>query len=190
MLAYWERQSGSRSENIEQVYGAHPAGEAVLYLGLGARRHRAFLQFRLAEADLERSEGDPADNIEKAIYNIDLALKVYDQRSYPKEWAATQLSSGGQPEICTRGDRGENIDKAISFYMHVLTVFNRQDFPIEWANTQKYLGLLDEMPRAVMPPLISSRAIEHFQLALQVFTRQAYPDAWAYLMGISPRRLQ
>ena len=100
----------------------------------------AGLQNNLGMAYLERSKGEPADNIARAIEHFEQAQTVMTQEKMPFEWANIMNNIGRAYLERRDGDRGDNIQQAIRRHCSALSVFNPEQFSLEYAETQLGLG--------------------------------------------------
>ncbi|MBD2485923.1 CHAT domain-containing protein [Planktothrix sp. FACHB-1365] len=129
----------------------------------------AMTQMNLASAYRHRLQGDPVENVEKAIAANKAALQVYTQDAFPSGWAGVQMNLANAYLHRLKGDRNENLEMAIAAHQAALQIFNQDDFPREWAMVQMNLGNcylnLDQ----------NEEAIAYYRKALEVFTPTAFP---------------
>ncbi|MBE9188282.1 tetratricopeptide repeat protein, partial [Microcoleus sp. LEGE 07076] len=127
--------------------------------------------------------GHRADNLEIAIVSYQTAMIIFNQKSYPIEWAMTHINLGSAYTNRICGEKAENVEKAISAFCCALTVITPISFSRDWATCQINLG------RAYYNRIKGVRGqnlentIVFYQAALQVYNRQNFPDQWASLQN-------
>ena len=108
----------------------------------GARPQvRGTLQAALGYSYWQRRKGNRADNREKTIAALEVALTVFTREALPQQWALTQHNLAVAYRNRTRGDRADNLEKAIAAFEAALTVRTREALPQQWAQTQSNLAL-------------------------------------------------
>ena len=98
-------------------------------------------QNNLGLAYAELPTGDRGANLQRAIECFEAALRVYTERDFPVQWAATQNNLGIAYRNLLTGDRGANLQRAIGCFEAALRVYTERDFPVDWATAQNNLGV-------------------------------------------------
>ncbi|PSR17315.1 hypothetical protein C8255_13325 [filamentous cyanobacterium CCP3] len=132
--------------------------------------------------------GNRALNLELSIDAHKQALKFFDRKAFPYEWAAEQNNLGRAYNDRIRGERADNLERAIAAYQAALQVRTRDGFPQDWAMTQNNLGTAylnrirgeraENLENAFVQTSLE-KAIAAYEAALQVRTRDAFPQQWA-----------
>ncbi|MFB2876169.1 CHAT domain-containing protein [Floridanema aerugineum] len=140
---------------------------------------RAGTQAILANAYLNRREGERVNNLEQAIAYGEDALKVYSQETVPQQWASTYTTLAIAYSQSLWEDRTHYFERAIICCKKALQVYTREAFPKLWAEAQNNLAL-------VYYQRIYGNPLENVELAitccknsLQVHTREDFPKDWA-----------
>ncbi len=123
--------------------------------------------------------GIKANNLEIAIASYKTAMIIFNQQSYPMEWANCQINLGRAYNSKIMRERGENLENAIVSYNLALNIYNRENFPEQWAGLQNSLGnTYSDRLRGNRAENLE-KAIAAYQLALAVYTRDDFPEDWA-----------
>lgn len=154
----------------------------------------------LAGGALERAERDPAvapevlatlqmtlgnaltetgQRLEEATRLLDLALRTFTLRRFPKTYGQTQRMRGfayGQLVRTTHNMR--LLDTVITSYEQALPHYSKEAEPEPWASIHYDLGV------AYGQKGDFAGAEEHLNAALTVFTVQRYPEAYARVQGV------
>src|SRR5262245_34306791 len=77
---------------------------------------RAVLLGELGGANLQRSRGDRADNVERAIGAFEQALQFFTRERSPDDWGSLQHSLAIAYRNRIRGEHADNLEKAIGAY--------------------------------------------------------------------------
>ncbi len=142
-------------------------------------QQRAFFQFLLGDAYIQRVAGDRRGNIEQAISYYQEALSVLNRDLLLEQWAAVQHAMGEAYTERIAGETKDNLEQAIEHFKSALLFYNRKDFPQQWAGIQGGLGDLYQKRIVGAQRDNLERAISYYEEALQVFTRQVFPPQWA-----------
>jgi CHAT domain-containing protein/tetratricopeptide (TPR) repeat protein len=145
---------------------------------------RAKLASRLgAEYRFKRRQGEPADNLEKALTAFLYAMDSLPRDAPPLFKARGHYILAGVYRDRVRGDRADNIERAIELLQSARTVIRPETFPNDWAMTQYSLAeayrlrIRGERARNI------ERAIALYQTAMTVHTRRAFPTDWALIQS-------
>jgi Tetratricopeptide repeat len=104
------------------------------------RNEWAQTQNNLASAYVTRIRGERADNIEKVIGALEVALTVFTREALPIYWADTQNNLAVAYRERIRGGRADNLEMAIAAYERALTVRTRKALPRHHLRTARLLG--------------------------------------------------
>jgi tetratricopeptide (TPR) repeat protein len=119
-----------------------------------------------------RTDGNRAENIEKAISYYQSALNIYTIDSFPEKWAMTQNNLGNAYRNRIKGDKADNLETAIAYYLSALTVYTPDAFPENFAVTQKNLGLAYYFRIKGSKAENLETAIAYFQNGLTIITKE------------------
>lgn len=89
-IAYQNRISGERRDNVEAAIACHKAALKV-YTRKAYPEEWAMTQVCLGIAYMDRISVERRDNVDAAIACYKAALEVYTREAYPEEWAKTQM---------------------------------------------------------------------------------------------------
>jgi tetratricopeptide (TPR) repeat protein len=103
---------------------------------LGEIEHNLAIAYRVC------LHGQPADNYEKAKKLAEKALKRFDRRLTPENWAKTTAELATIYAHRQRGARAENLEKAIQYDKQALEVYRQKTYPRQWALVRLHLGNL------------------------------------------------
>ena len=177
-IAWAERQTGDRSENLERAIACFRAALEVRNKE-GTPRDWAATQNNLGIAFGNRLRGDRGDNQESSIECFQAALEVYSKNGTPHDWATTQNNLGAAYGDRLRGDRGDNLERAIACFRAALEVHSKDGTPHDWAGTQTNLGNVYRNRLRGDRGSNLERAIACCQAALEVYTQGGAPNDWA-----------
>lgn len=118
-----------------------------------------------------RSLGDPAQNIENEIDQLQMRLTSRSEQIYPYLKAESQDSLETAWLGRIEGDKENNLEKAIRCYEQANITRAREAMPIEWATTT-WLERIEESKKANL-----EKAIECYLEAVRA--RDAMPIKWA-----------
>ena len=172
----------------EQITLADQALKAERDLHQWSLRHprdelRARLWWMLGAGYAERTLGERAENLERAITAYGEALQFFRSDTAAGDWASLQINLGAAYGDRVRGDRAENLERAIAHFEAALTVNTRAKRPREWAVVQTSLGhTYQNRVRGERPDNLE-KAIASYEAALTVLTRRAQPREWALAQG-------
>jgi hypothetical protein len=76
----------------------------------------------LGNAYGDRTQGEPAENVEEAIQSYRQALEVMTRHTMPAEWVKTMTNLGNAYMNRIRGERAENIKEANLCHRQALEV--------------------------------------------------------------------
>jgi len=133
----------------------------------------------LANAYLYRIKGSRAENLERAIFYYQEALKVRTRDSFPQDWATTQNNLAAAYYSRIKGEKAENIEWAIAFYNAALAIRTRNDFPKLWAETKNNLGEAYRHRISGEKADNIEQAITFYNAALEVYTSDDFPERLA-----------
>jgi len=102
---------------------------------------RGRLQAALGYSYWQRRKGNRAENLERTIAALEVALTAFAQEDLPQQWALTQHNLAVAYRNRISGDRADNLEKAIAAFEAALTVRTREALPQQWAQTQSNLAL-------------------------------------------------
>ncbi|WRH64909.1 MAG: CHAT domain-containing tetratricopeptide repeat protein [Planktothrix sp. GU0601_MAG3] len=144
-------------------------------LGAQANNHLGNAYVRLAA--IENTE----ENLKAAIACYQLALIVYQQQTYPQDWAMTNNNLGNAYlRLAAIENTQENLKAAIACYQLALIVYQQQTYPQDWAMTNNNLGTAYSDLAAIENTEENLKAaIACYQQALIVRQQQTYPQQWA-----------
>jgi CHAT domain-containing protein/tetratricopeptide (TPR) repeat protein len=143
---------------------------------------RGFLWWRSAIGHAELSEGDSAENQERAIAAFKKAAALLVGKRAAQKRASVQYGLGTAYLNRLRGDKTDNLEKAIAAHEAALTLFTREATPSEWALAQSGLGDAHRSRLRGDRADNLERAIAAYEAALAVMTREATPIGWATTM--------
>lgn len=147
-------------------------------------------QNNLGNAYLELPTGDRRENLKRSIGCYQEALRVYNERDSPIDWAMTQNNLGVAYASIPTDHREENLRLAITCYEAALRFRTEGDFPREWGETQNNLGAAySDFPTGDRADN-QRRAIGYFEAALRV--RPEGSLDWAITqnnLGVAYRKL-
>ncbi|MEG4344950.1 tetratricopeptide repeat protein [Microcoleus sp. A003_D6] len=167
---------GSRANNIEIAITGY---QIVLNNRQPGSEKFAQTQNNLANAYYFRINGSRAQNLERAIFYYQEALKVRTRDAFPQDWATTQHNLAAAYYSRITGEKAENIEWAIAFFKAALPIRTRNDFPKLWAETQNNLGeAYRHRIRGEKADNIE-QAITFYNAALEVYTSDDFPKLWA-----------
>jgi tetratricopeptide (TPR) repeat protein len=176
MKAYLRRRH-SRSQNVKD---AIKLGKEIIEVVKTYENPalRAETYELLGDCYSALSEGDRADNIERAIDFYTDALATYGQAKMSNNWAAVQNKLGANYLRRVFGKFADNAKEAIQCHDHALQVYTRSSHPPEWASTQAAIGnaFID---LAATEADAAKSAIEHYESALEILTPEQSPAAHA-----------
>jgi tetratricopeptide (TPR) repeat protein len=136
----------------------------------------AYIQRCIGIWSLENTGGDKDQNVEDSLKACTAALKVWTERDFPVDWAATQFIVGRAYTERQSGSPAHNIEHAIDAYNKALTVYLREIFPIQWAETMGGLGIAYTNRKMGVFPHNLQMARKYFQAALEVFKIEDFPE--------------
>ncbi|NES07407.1 MAG: tetratricopeptide repeat protein [Okeania sp. SIO2F4] len=84
--------------------------------------------------------GNKAENIERAIASLQVALTVYTKQDLSLKWAETQNNLAIAYGNRIKGDKAENLEMAITAFQNSLQIFTAENFPIECLTVSHNLG--------------------------------------------------
>ncbi len=180
----WERLAESARNSVPPRMSEHFAflewWEPVDLLDLFRPSTQEASAFEVIGIELQRASlGSRTLNLRRAIACFEAALRVYLERDFPENWAATQNNLGTAWSDMPTGDRGENLRRAIACFEAALRVYNERDFPQDWAGTQNNLGTAwSNMPTGDRDENLH-RAIACYEAALRVLTERDWTRDWA-----------
>jgi tetratricopeptide (TPR) repeat protein len=137
------------------------------------------IQDDLGNAYCDRSKGDWAENMEKAIAAFQSALQGYTDEAFREDWARTQNNLATIYSDRTRGDQAENLEQAIACCENALQVYTRQVFPEDWAMVQTNLGAAYRKRIRGDKAENLEAAIRCYKAALEEYTREGLRVDWA-----------
>ena len=145
-VACVDRIGGGAASNKEDAIGcfkralevytleANPEQWAGTQMNLGRAYHDRF------GGGAARNNGAASDK-EDAIECFMQALKVCTRKSYPENWAETQMNLGAAYCDRIRGDAAKNKEDAIECFKQALEVYTLEADPQQWARTRMNLGV-------------------------------------------------
>ncbi len=121
------------------------------------------------------------ENLKAAIACYHQALIVYQQQTYPQDWATTNNNLGNAYlKLAEIENTKENLKAAIACYHQALIVYQQQTYPQQWATTNNNLGnAYSDLAAIENTEENLKAAIACYQLALKVYQQQTYPQQWA-----------
>ncbi|WP_254174772.1 CHAT domain-containing protein [Planktothrix pseudagardhii] len=133
-----------------------------------------------AYSDLAAIE-NTQENLKAAIACYQQALIVYQQQTYPQDWAMTNNNLGtAYRNLAAIENTQENLKAAIACYQQALIVYQQQTYPQDWAMTNNNLGTAYSDLAAIENTQENLKAaIACYQQALIVYQQQTYPQQWA-----------
>ena len=180
-----ERKANKPEEKIAAISAALAVERKINRwpFAVPREKYRSFLLAELADAFLNRTEGDRADNFERAIKALESALAETNQETSPKEWANIQANLAVAYADRLRGERADNVELAIKACEAALTIHTRDAFPQDWAKDETMLGILYRARIRGERDENLGQAITAFEGALTVFTRSSeyWIDGWSGL---------
>ena len=158
---------------------------AISILDEGHYPHQwAGILYNLGVAYAERSTGERAENIERALANFQDILRVRTRSTLPIEWAQTQHSLGLTYMRREVGDPSANLELALNAFVAALQVYTAESAPRQWANCQLNLGIVYTNRIAGERAQNLRDAINCFNAALQVYTAESFPEKHRFLLKL------
>lgn len=202
MMAFWKRLfggspyglDGPHSPEMEKLLdglsGEPGPGEAPRRVALCERALQilnkddnpklwAFLKREMALRLLSLTDGDRADNVERAIEALKDALTVRTRERMPAEWARTRSNLANAYSDRIYGDRAENVECTIAGLQEILEVRTRKVAPMEWAGTHMDLGIAFANRLKGDTAENQDRSIQCYEAALEVWNPEVHPHEWA-----------
>jgi CHAT domain-containing protein len=185
--AYSRRTMGDRSENQDHSIASYEA--ALSFYGReSADKNSANIQrniqSQLSQLYADRINGDPTENLERAIRIGETYLNVLHNENPSYERAFTQHNLAIRYLDRKVGSRSDNVERSIELLQESLSICTRQEYPEEWANIQSSLAnAFEERIRGDRTANIEM-AIEASMAALSYYTRNQFPDQWARIQSI------
>jgi hypothetical protein len=93
---------------------------------------------------VEMQTGDRATNLQKAIANLEAALRVMTKKDFPVEWARIQSNLGWVYFRLPDGNREENLKIAKTCCEAALSVYTENDFPNEYRKADAILTRVNQ----------------------------------------------
>jgi CHAT domain-containing protein/tetratricopeptide (TPR) repeat protein len=182
-LALWyaARRAGDRVENGEAAL-SHARRALRAWCARRDPLHLARVQDLLGTLHRNRWQGDPAQNLEKALCRHRVALLLLtalERPAPPSDRARVQHNLGTTWFHRVRGDRRQNIEAAIRHLEAALTLRLRHALPSETAETRYNLALAYIERQQGDGAENVQHAITLLQAVAAVHTRQAFPVEWA-----------
>lgn len=172
--AYINRTTGIRADNVEAAIENFTA--ALSAASSSAPAGIAGIHTNLAIAYWNRIRGE-----ERALSHFETALKSFDRKNHPVEWAQISSNLGVLYLTRLRGDRASNIERSIESLEGSLEHLDRDAQAQLWATAHSNLGnAYRESPTGSLRQNLAI-ANSHFEQALKVFTRDRAPFQWAQL---------
>ncbi|MEI9899406.1 MAG: hypothetical protein WDN31_03900 [Hyphomicrobium sp.] len=128
---------------------------------------------------VSRPGGVRADNLEKAIGYLQVALGERTRAADPVDWAAIHNDLGVAYWGRIRGARADNQETAIAHLEAAQTVFTREAYPDRWGQLQNNLAIVYWSRIRGEADTNVEEAIARFEAALSIFTRERDPNGWA-----------
>lgn len=142
----------------------------------------SLLQYGLATSLKEIQEGDPLDNIERAIEAYEIVLKTPFIQAIPQIWAHTVIHLASAYENRLVGDKNANHENAINAYKAALNYFPRQIAPDDWAMIAKNLAMAYWSRTMGDHEENTNLAIDLLNQTLEIWTPDNASDDWASAM--------
>lgn len=128
-----------------------------------------------------------SERLEEAIRHYNLALSLFDEKMYSRDWGMTHNNLGlvyigrftGEKVYNIEACRIENITVGIQHFRKALGVFTKSQSPQEWAMVQLNLGFAYLNLGYKHHTGDLDNALQHCQMALEVYDITSIPDAWA-----------
>ena len=126
----------------------------------------------------DSTEGNRADNLDRAINCYGLAFEILTKESEPDVWAEAQFNLGNNYMDRINGDRADNVECAIRCYERAIEVRTRYAHPVKWAETSINLGngYRNRIGGERRDNL--QQAVSCYQRALEVLSPEAQPMEW------------
>ena len=147
--------------------------------GIPRERLRAEVSAALGALYVNRAQGVRADNLEKAIGHLQVALAVYKRQADAQAWAAAHNVLGIAYWQRIRGGPAENQETAIAHFEAAQEVFTHAAYPQEWAQLQNNLAVVHWNRVLGERAANVEEAIARFEAALTVVTQDSDPARWA-----------
>jgi CHAT domain-containing protein/tetratricopeptide (TPR) repeat protein len=143
------------------------------------RYRKGVLHMKLGNAFQSRQEGDPDDDLDRAIAEYELALKVFPLRGAARERASSLANLAICLQTRRRGDPGEDLERTIAAYEQCRRIITRRADPEQWAELTVNLGIAWISRRQGDPAENVEKGIHCLRRALHAFTRDRFPFDWA-----------
>lgn len=141
----------------------------------------AYTQQSVAMNYIDRTEGDRAGNLSKAITCLEDSLRVYTRDDYPVEWANTMINLGSVYAQIPGKDIAENLERGIFYLRQALLVHTRATHPVTWATLQVNLGTAFQHRIRGNPADNIDETIRLYRNAMDVFNHRDFPERFAML---------
>jgi CHAT domain-containing protein/tetratricopeptide (TPR) repeat protein len=181
--AYLSRIRGERLHNIEQGIAWYVKALSLAERKGSEKRLLGYIEHSLAVAYRLRLHGPRASNYEEAKKLAEKALRRFDRRSSPEDWARTAGELATIYAHRQDGDRDENLEKAIEYAKQALDVYDPQDHPLQWTLAQLTLGNLYCDRVSGVRAENDRRAIRCFKDILDQCDKESNPLRWAEAMN-------
>jgi CHAT domain-containing protein/tetratricopeptide (TPR) repeat protein len=142
---------------------------------------RAVRHLKVAYGYLQRTSGDRAQNMERAIALLARALEALDPALHSQQWARTQNDLASAYTDRVLGDQAENLEAAITHYMLALDVDPAICEAGEWGSFHANLAMAYRLRVRGGRAQNVDNAIAHYEQALEIFTHDDHPESWAQL---------
>lgn len=178
---YQRWQQAGDAEQIIALGEQILAREPMLVRPLSVDTSRAIInvRFGLGSAYVARQRGIRADNLEKGIAHLQIALTALTREAEPQSWGRAHNNIGIAYSSRIRGERSDNQEYAIAHFEQALTFFARESAGREWAQLQNNLAVVYLQRIRGERADNQEQAISHLEAALTIFTRETEPLLWA-----------
>jgi CHAT domain-containing protein len=143
----------------------------------------ATLQIKIGNYMAQNTQGDRAENLEKAIGHFKQALHVFTREVFPEKWVVIQKNLAIAYKERLNGERAENLEQSMIHNQQLLKVYTIEAYPKQWAGTQS------DLARDYLYRIRGERAdnleqsISLCHKALKVYTRDTFPEDWAIIQN-------
>jgi len=145
---------------------------------IGDRQIEARLCVNLGRFYSELSQGDRAQNLQRAIDYTYRALETFTQEAYPFEYATLQNNLANTYVSLVTGDKSENLERALVYYQEALRTLPPETSPLLWAGIQNNMGLAYNQRLHGDHTENLRQAIASYQQSLHVYTKESSPGDW------------
>jgi CHAT domain-containing protein len=155
--------------------------------------------YRLGQAYQDRTDGDRASNLNKAISHFEAIQPHLDKTVYHDIWCEVHHRLGLAYAERRDGDRAINVEKGIQLLHQAIAAYDPEANRENWASAHADLGMLYTERYGQDPSTNIETGINYIKKGLSILTREQYSGNWfklqnnlaqAYLRRVKGERRQ